>query len=294
MAYRDDRDAARYRIDALEEKNRELNHELTIERARRTQERRSVLPWILLGGVCASVVMGVAFSMATLVESSEGGGMSTHRTPDGTTLADPLGEEETHNSYVEPWDNILADALRGAPTPSHADGSDSESLPELPARNDVIRALNTEQVLDAIHACSPGEQGTTSVRITVEGSTGRVTEAVVTGQFTGTPVGACIAHVVRDVSLSRFSRASKCCIAIGTIECWPASPRFASASQAEHTAPTSADRYHWHREKLPSRHASAAHDEYVSKSSLTSQHRNTHCPTLPKPCLSSSCSSLAW
>jgi hypothetical protein len=165
-----------------------------------------VLPWIFLGGFYASVVMGVAFSMAMLVESSEGGSASTHRTPDRTTLADPLGEEGAHNSYVEP--NIWEVALRGAPAPSRADSRDSESLPELPARGDVIRALSTVQVLDAIDACSNGEQGTTSVRITVEGSTGRVTEAVVTGQFTGTPVGTCIAHVVRDVSFPRFSRAS--------------------------------------------------------------------------------------
>lgn len=39
-----DRDAARYRIDALEEANRELHHELATERGHRKREA-SVLQW---------------------------------------------------------------------------------------------------------------------------------------------------------------------------------------------------------------------------------------------------------
>lgn len=81
-------------------------------------------------------------------------------------------------------------------------------MPELPARRDVIRALSTVQVLDDINACGAREHGTAFVRITIEGSTGRVIEAAVTGQFAGTLVGICIADVVREVSFPRFSRAS--------------------------------------------------------------------------------------
>jgi hypothetical protein len=40
--------------------------------------------------------------------------------------------------------------------------------------------------------------------ITVAGSSGRVTNAVVSGQFAGTPVGSCVARAARGARFPRF------------------------------------------------------------------------------------------
>jgi len=58
----------------------------------------------------------------------------------------------------------------------------------------------------AVTACGGGEHGTATVAIAVAGTTGRVSNATVGGQFAGTPVGSCIARAVRGATFSRFQR----------------------------------------------------------------------------------------
>ena len=84
-------------------------------------------------------------------------------------------------------------------------GADS-SLPQTPGRDDVIAAMN--RVQPAVAACGGGQHGTATVAIVVAGTTGRVTNATVSGQFSGTPVGSCIARAVRGATFPRFQRAS--------------------------------------------------------------------------------------
>jgi hypothetical protein len=45
-------------------------------------------------------------------------------------------------------------------------------------------------------------------QVTVDGSSGRVTNARVQGQFAGTPEGSCIARAVRRARFPRFKRPS--------------------------------------------------------------------------------------
>jgi hypothetical protein len=62
-------------------------------------------------------------------------------------------------------------------------------------------------VQPAVAACGGGEHGMVMTAITVSGSSGRVTNAVVSGQFAGTPVGSCIARAARAARFPRFRNA---------------------------------------------------------------------------------------
>ena len=69
---------------------------------------------------------------------------------------------------------------------------------------DVRTAL--QRVETAVRACGGGEHGRAPVLITISGSSGRVTNAVVSGDFAGTPVGSCIARAVRGATFPTFTR----------------------------------------------------------------------------------------
>lgn len=81
-----------------------------------------------------------------------------------------------------------------------------QALPETPDRGAVARALRA--VEDRVKACAEGASGILWTKLTVEGATGRVARTLVTGEFAGTPAGACAARAVRDVQLPRFARAT--------------------------------------------------------------------------------------
>ena len=51
-----------------------------------------------------------------------------------------------------------------------------------------------------------GRSGVATVRVTFTGSSGRVTTAIVEGQFAGTPQGSCVARAVRAASVPRFAQ----------------------------------------------------------------------------------------
>ena len=78
--------------------------------------------------------------------------------------------------------------------------------PETPRRDDVATALRSVQ--GAVNTCGRGQVGTAMVAVHFSGSTGRVVSATVSGQFSGTPVGSCIARAVRAARLPRFNRES--------------------------------------------------------------------------------------
>ena len=58
----------------------------------------------------------------------------------------------------------------------------------------------------AISACGEGQHGIATSSISIAGSTGRVTNVNVTGQFAGTPIGSCIARAVRSAHFNRFKQ----------------------------------------------------------------------------------------
>jgi predicted Zn finger-like uncharacterized protein len=175
---------------------------------------------------------------ATTVASGGGGGGGGHgRRPAGgsgssstgsgaTAAADPAPSGGSGSSGSRPSgggggdrsiDDLLSGALAGGPRRPAGGGSSSSSssapaaastagLPTTPGRSDVVGAMNGVQ--SAVTACGSGEHGVASVSVSVSGSNGHVSNASVTGQFAGTPVGSCIARAVRSATFPRFSQAT--------------------------------------------------------------------------------------
>jgi hypothetical protein len=97
-------------------------------------------------------------------------------------------------------------------------GTNVEPL-RVPARDDADVALPAQltraQVLaglsavrTAAAACGVGQHGLAMTAITVAGSSGSVTSAIVSGQFAGTPVGSCVARAARAARFQRFRGAT--------------------------------------------------------------------------------------
>ncbi|MCA9580888.1 MAG: zinc-ribbon domain-containing protein [Myxococcales bacterium] len=105
-------------------------------------------------------------------------------------------------------DDLLNGAIGTGGTKSSAAkaAAPDPSLPAKPSRNDVLSALRS--VEGRVKACGKGEHGVAKTAVTVSGSTGRVTSAVVSGQFSGTPVGSCVAKAVRTAKFPKFRESS--------------------------------------------------------------------------------------
>lgn len=85
-------------------------------------------------------------------------------------------------------------------------GPPAGPMPDAPSRADVIAAMAS--VRRAVATCAVGRGGVAQVRVTFSGPSGRVMNAVMEGQFAGTPQGSCIARAVRAASVPRFSQPS--------------------------------------------------------------------------------------
>ena len=85
-------------------------------------------------------------------------------------------------------------------------GPPAGPMPDAPSRSDVIAAMAS--VRGAVATCAVGRGGVAQVRVTFSGPSGRVMNAVMEGQFAGTPQGSCIARAVRAASVPRFSQPS--------------------------------------------------------------------------------------
>ncbi|MGD8861042.1 MAG: hypothetical protein PVI30_13625 [Myxococcales bacterium] len=79
----------------------------------------------------------------------------------------------------------------------------SGPLPQTPSREAVVAAL--EAVAPAVRACTHGQRGIAQVDLTVTDS-GKVSHAVVAGDFAGTPEGTCIARAVRAARFAPFQK----------------------------------------------------------------------------------------
>lgn len=89
------------------------------------------------------------------------------------------------------------------PRPAPPSAADDANLPEAPDRDAVLNALSA--VRPAVAACAEGRSGVATVQLTVA-NTGRVSGALVSGIFAGTPQGSCIARAVRQARFPRFTR----------------------------------------------------------------------------------------
>jgi predicted Zn finger-like uncharacterized protein len=98
------------------------------------------------------------------------------------------------------------------PEPTPGGGGDSggnaggESIPQKLDRGAVRSGMN--RVAGRVARCGNGQAGRVTVDVVIEGSSGRVTDVTVTGEFAGTPVGSCAARAIRGARFSRFRDAS--------------------------------------------------------------------------------------
>ncbi len=75
-----------------------------------------------------------------------------------------------------------------------------------PTREQVLAAMR--RIQPQVSGCGGTRHGVVNVSITVSGSSGRVRNAVVQGEFAGTREGSCVARAVRRARLPEFSRDS--------------------------------------------------------------------------------------
>ncbi len=125
--------------------------------------------------------------------------------PDPTPAAAPATMSSGGGGDI---DDLLNAALGGggmmaAPMQAESSGGGG-NLPDSPPRDGVLRALRSVQ--GAVGRCGNGQHGVANTTITVSGSNGRVSNARVTGQFAGTPIGSCVARAVRGAQFPRFRR----------------------------------------------------------------------------------------
>lgn len=78
-------------------------------------------------------------------------------------------------------------------------------LPDLPTRTEIVRVLGG--LRSRAERCASGQGGSVRVMLTVNGSTGRVTQTSSSGAASGAE-RACVERVVRSARFSRFRRAS--------------------------------------------------------------------------------------
>ncbi len=142
--------------------------------------------------------------------SSSSSSSASPSAPSAPSAPSSSPSSSSRSSSDRDIDSLLEGAL-GAPTPRRgstsssapsSSASEDSSLAATPSRSDVTTAMG--RVQSDVSACGGGEHGVATVQIAVAGSTGRVSNATVGGQFAGTPVGSCIARAVRGASFPHF------------------------------------------------------------------------------------------
>jgi hypothetical protein len=119
----------------------------------------------------------------------------------GGSIDDLLDRALSGGGGGNPTPTMMSEAAGGG---GGGGGASDASLPDTPPREAALTALRS--VSDAVAQCGGGQHGSAMTTITVSGSTGRVSNAQVTGQFAGTPIGTCVARAVRTARFPRFRR----------------------------------------------------------------------------------------
>ena len=136
-------------------------------------------------------------------KSSGSSSSSAKKAADTALLDEVETKKPSKPSGPRTLDDLLDGALSGKKKKKKAAApAPSSNLPKTPSRNDVISAL--KGVKGAVAACGKGQSGIATVQVTVAGSTGRVTNAQVSG-VTGPP-GSCIAKAVRKAKFPKFQQ----------------------------------------------------------------------------------------
>jgi hypothetical protein len=129
----------------------------------------------------------------------------------GRTTAQPSSPSEAVGPSPKPRVNAVP-ALPGASKPRVASkGVKKKAVAaaapagpiETPSRDDVLTGL--DRVRSNVRACAEGRQGVAEVDLTIA-KNGVVTNALVGGDFGGTPQGSCIARAVRKAKFPQFTQ----------------------------------------------------------------------------------------
>jgi len=76
-------------------------------------------------------------------------------------------------------------------------------LPDYPTREQVTAGF--ESVRAALAQCAAGQAGTAQIKATI-GNNGRISYALVGGDFDGSPAGSCMAKAVREAQFPAFAQ----------------------------------------------------------------------------------------
>jgi predicted Zn finger-like uncharacterized protein len=124
--------------------------------------------------------------------------------PEPVAAAEPA-KKPAQSSADKSLDDLLNTALGGGKKPA-TKAEPTEALSPTPTRDDVLAAM--KGVTPAVQGCGGGEGGVAMTKVGVTGSTGKVANVEVGGQFANSPVGSCIAKEVRKAKFPRFSQPS--------------------------------------------------------------------------------------
>lgn len=82
----------------------------------------------------------------------------------------------------------------------------SADLPEFPSRDDVRKAM--DRVSPAVRSCTPEAKDRITVKVVVDGATGRVVEAYATGRHAASQAGVCAQMAAKKAVFPKFSGGS--------------------------------------------------------------------------------------
>lgn len=81
--------------------------------------------------------------------------------------------------------------------------TNSPALPVTPTREQVVAGFS--QIRGALVGCAAGKSGVIEIQATIL-SSGRISTAMIGGDFKGTAEGSCMAQAARMASFGRFSQ----------------------------------------------------------------------------------------
>lgn len=122
------------------------------------------------------------------------------KTPIATAWYDSLGKDKAQVSRQASPHSASGSASRDG----SAKSTPPALLPDSPSRRQVLASMNS--VRSRVHACAPDYAGSVvPVRVTVS-SSGKVSNAVVSGRLADSSEAKCIAAALRDVSFPEFKK----------------------------------------------------------------------------------------
>lgn len=123
-----------------------------------------------------------------------------------TETSDPAATAAASPAAVAPAAPAVAPTVPGlapAPVEQGAEVTAGIALPETPSREQVTAGF--QAVRDQLAQCAAGKHGVAKINATIANS-GRVSYALIEGEFQGTPEGSCMARAVRAARFPQFSQ----------------------------------------------------------------------------------------